>query len=71
MADSDVRQGKFNHGDYAIYQTLVMTKDSAIFKLVIPQPAGKSFQIDYVIPFAFYKQNLEAIESSIGSIAKL
>ena len=40
-------------------------------RAIADRMADSDVRQDYVIPFAFYKQNLEAIESSIGSIAKL
>ncbi len=65
-----VKQAKFFYNGFDIYQTLIMTDSFIQFKLLIPQSAQLSFQIDYYVPRQFYIENIEAIESSIGSIKK-
>ena len=70
-SNSQVTQDMFLHNGFRIYQSLIIRKDMILFKLVILQPLEKSFQIDYVIPKSIYRDNLEAIESSIGSVSKL
>jgi hypothetical protein len=71
MSRFDVRPGIFHYNGFRIRQVLILTPDMVIFKLIIPQTIDKSFQIDYIIPQVNYKNNLEAIESSIGSLIKL
>jgi hypothetical protein len=67
----DVKVGAFTHRGLEIRQILLMSREQVNFKLVVLQSGVNSFQIDYVIPQKSYKNNLEAIESSIGSIEKL
>ena len=69
--NSQVTQDMFLHNGFRIYQSLIIRQNMIQFKLIIPQPLEKSFQIDYVIPKSIYRDNVEAIESSIGSILKL
>lgn len=69
--NSQIKQTKFFYNGFTIYQTLIMTETTIQFKLVIPQPSQKSFQIDYIIPNSIYVEKIEAIESSIGSIKKI
>jgi len=69
--NSQVTQAIFLHNGFRIYQSLIISKDIIHFKLVVPQSSNKSFQIDYVIPKTIYQDELEAIESSIGSLLKL
>lgn len=69
--NSQVSQADFNHNGLKIYQSLITNQNIVQFKLVVIQSQGKSFQIDYVIQKLIYQDNLEAIESSIGSLTKL
>jgi hypothetical protein len=71
MKEFDVRPSVFYYKGFRIRQVLILTPETVIFKLIIPQTDGRSFQIDYVIPQNHYQNNLEAIESSIGSLTKL
>ncbi len=67
----NVRQNSFTYHGFTIHQTLVMTDDKTIFKLFVPRDNHKSFQIDYIVSSKNYQKNLEAIESSIGSLEKI
>ena len=67
----DIKTGVFTHRGLEIRQILTMGREQVNFKLVILQSGIHPFQIDYIIPQESYKNNLEAIESSIGSIEKL
>ncbi|MBN2000029.1 hypothetical protein JW935_20930 [candidate division KSB1 bacterium] len=69
--NSNLRQNVFTYHGFTIHQTLVMTDDKTIFKLFIPQADFKSFQIDFIVDKNNYQKNLEAIESSIGSLEKI
>jgi hypothetical protein len=60
-------QGQFRHNNIDFSQTLIMTTNTVIFKLVIPRD-HRSLQFDYVIPQHIYIDKIRAIESSIGSI---
>ncbi len=66
-----IKQDTFIHNGFKIFQSLIIGPESIQFKLVVPQPLNKSFQIDYVIPKSIYPNKIEAIESSIGSLHKL
>lgn len=70
LAEREVKQGAFTYKGLKFYQTLAMSKEMVLFKLVIPQTEKRSFQIDYIVPLVYYQKNLQAIESSIGSIEK-
>jgi hypothetical protein len=69
--NSQVTQAIFLHNGFRIYQSLIISTDIIHFKLVVPQSSNKTFQVDYVIPKTIYQDELEAIESSIGSFLKL
>lgn len=69
--DRKVTQTIFLHNGFRIYQSLIINENMIQFKLVVPQTSNKSFQIDYVIPTTIYQDNVETIESSIGSLLKL
>jgi hypothetical protein len=71
FAETDTRQGLFVHKHFWVHQTLIMSETMVTFKLIFPQSSYNSFQLDYVIPRKFYKEKLEAIESSIGSVSSL
>jgi len=62
-----LEQGQFRHNNIDFFQTLIMTTNTVIFKLVIPRD-HRSLQFDYVIPQNIYIDKIRAIESSIGSI---
>jgi hypothetical protein len=65
--EAKLDQGQFRHNDIDFFQTLIMTTNTVIFKLVVPRD-HRSLQFDYVIPQHIYIDKIRAIESSIGSI---
>jgi hypothetical protein len=67
----EVKQGLYRHGGLEIRQILIMNADKINFKLIVLQSNLNSFQIDYSLPRPSYEKNLEAIESSIGSVKTL
>ncbi|MDW7681048.1 MAG: hypothetical protein SCK70_10810 [bacterium] len=69
-SNGEIRQTSFLYNGFRIYQTLIISDNVVNFKLLIPQPDKKSFQIDYIIPKNIYIEKIEAIESSIGSIKR-
>lgn len=69
--DRKTIQTVFLHNGFQVYQSLITASDKIQFKLVIPQKLNKSFQIDYIIPKTIYLDEVEAIESSIGTLLKL
>ena len=71
MATMDIKQAYYPYRGLKIFQMRMESEQMIAFKLIIPQTDTSSFQLDYVIPKAVYLKNLEAIESSIGSLQKL
>ena len=69
--NSKVREGQFALQDFLVHQILIMSENTVSFKLIFPRTSKKSFQLDYVVPRAIYEENVEAIESSIGSLSSL
>ncbi len=69
--ENDVEQTEFIYNKFIIYQTLVMSPVRVQFILVVPRSAQSSFRIDYIIPKENYSGQIEAIESSIGSLNSL
>ena len=63
-----VRRGRFRHGGADVSQLLIADTSQVVFKLLVAGPGGPLHQLDYVIPRALYRRELEAVESSIGSI---
>jgi hypothetical protein len=71
MAMMDIKQAYYPYRGLEIFQMRMESEEMIAFKLIIPQTDSSSFQLDYVIPKPVYMKNLEAIESSIGSLEKL
>jgi len=67
---SEVQHSTYKYNNFLIYQSLIISNKTIDFKLLIPQPDNKSFQIDYIIPKLIYANKIEVIESSIGSLSK-
>jgi len=70
-AGSEIQHSTYKYNKFLIYQSLIISEETINFKLLIPQPEYKSFQIDYIIPKSIYANKIEVIESSIGSLSKL
>jgi len=68
--DNTVQRSSYKYRDFLIYQNLIISKEMINFKLLIPQQANKSFQLDYIVPKPIYTTKIEVIESSIGSLLK-
>ena len=63
-----VQRGRFRHGGADVSQLLIADSSQVVFKLLVAGPGGPLHQLDYVIPRSVYPRELEAVESSIGSI---
>jgi len=61
-AEMEVRQDNYPYRGLEIHQMRMESEQTITFKLIVPQTAGNSFQLDYVIPKSVYIKNLEAIE---------
>lgn len=63
-----VQRTIFMKDAFRVHQLMVGTSDFVLIKLICNAPENPVFEIDYVVPNDFYKTELRAIESSIGSI---
>jgi hypothetical protein len=63
-----VQRGSFRHGGAEMSQLMIADSSQVVFKLFVAGPEGPLHQLDYVIPRSVYRRELEAVESSIGSI---
>lgn len=59
---------EFLKDDIKINQFLIQDSVNVIFKLLLQNPDKKVLQFDYIIPQKNYRNEIKAIESSIGSI---
>jgi hypothetical protein len=59
---------EFLKDDIRISQFLIQDSVNVIFKLLLENPDKKIMQFDYIIPQRNYRNEIKAIESSIGSI---
>jgi len=59
---------EFLKDDIRISQFLIQDSVNVIFKLLLENPDKKVMQFDYIIPQSNYRNEIKAIESSIGSI---
>ncbi len=62
------KYAEFLKDDIKIGQFLIQDSINVIFKLLLENPDKKVLQFDYIIPQKNYKNEIKAIESSIGSI---
>jgi hypothetical protein len=63
-----VQRGRFRHGGADVSQLMIADSSQVVFKLLVAGPGGPLHQLDYIIPRSVYRRELEAVESSIGSI---
>ena len=63
-----VQRGRFRHGGADVSQLMIADTSQVVFKLLVAGPEGPLHQLDYIIPRSVYRRELEAVESSIGSI---
>lgn len=64
----NAKYAEFLKDDIKIGQFLIQDSINVIFKLLLENPDKKVLQFDYIIPQKNYKNEIKAIESSIGSI---
>ena len=63
-----VKQAVFRKDAFRIHQLMVIADDFVLIKLICDAPKTLIFEVDYRVPRDVYKTELQAIESSIGSI---
>lgn len=64
----NVKFAEYLKDDIKISQFLIQDSINVIFKLLLASPNKQVMQFDYIIPQQNYKNEIKAIESSIGSI---
>lgn len=67
-ASGQVADGRFVYRGYEIVQIRAVDAQSVAFKLLLSRPSHALVQLDYVVPRNVYSRELEAVESSIGSL---
>jgi len=68
---SNMKFAAFKKDDIIIHQFLIQDSINVVFKLLFCNAANRVIQFDYIIPGNNYKNEIKAIESSIGSIKKI
>ena len=63
-----VQQTTFMKDAFRIHQLMVIAPDFVLIKLICDAPETLVFEVDYRVPRDVYQTELQAIESSIGSI---
>ncbi len=66
--DATVRSTVFMKDAFRIHQLMVIAADFVRIKLICDAPESLVFEVDYRVPRDVYQTELQAIESSIGSI---
>lgn len=64
---ASVKKGTFRIHEINVFQFLITDEQRVIFKLLCSDFQKQTFQVDYVVPRSVYRQQIKAIESSIGS----
>ena len=70
FSTKNVVLGEFIYNGFEIIQYIITTSDMVRIKLFIIN-LSNYYQIDYIIPYYLYKENINSIESSIGSLKKV
>ena len=68
---ANVKKGAFRIDGLKVFQFLVTDDQRVIFKLMCCGSQKQNFQVEYVVPRSVYRQQIKAIESSIGSFRLL
>ena len=63
-----VDDGRFLYHGFEIVQFRAVDDRRVAFKLLVSRPSQSLVQLDYVVPRNVYSRELEAVESSIGSL---
>ena len=66
----NVNKGKIKINGIKTIQYIITTPEFVLIKLIF-YLKGFYYQLDYIIPFSIYEENLRSIESSIGSIFEI
>lgn len=67
-AGGQVADGRFTYHGFEIVQLRAVDAQTVAFKLLVSRPSRALVQLDYVVPRSVYSRELEAVESSIGSL---
>jgi hypothetical protein len=67
-AGGQVADGRFVYRGYEVVQIRAVDDRAVAFKLFLSRPGRSLVQLDYVVPRGIYPRELEAVESSIGSL---
>ena len=65
-----VTEGSYLHNGFNIRQLIHVQDDQVTIKLICISDDEHIFLLDYIVPSQFYRQNIRAIESSIGTLIK-
>lgn len=68
FAGTPVRPAQFSYRGFLLDQFVGMDSQKVVFKLMVYRSKTGLYQLDYVIPRGSYKDELRAIESSVGSL---
>jgi hypothetical protein len=67
----DIQKGEFVYNSFLVNQFVMQDPMTVVFKLLYLKGGKKRFQIDYILPRESYMENIQALESSIGSVNNL
>ena len=65
---AQVDDGRFAYRGYEVVQLRAVDSLTVAFKLLLSRKSQPLVQLDYVVPRSVYSRELEAVESSIGSL---
>jgi hypothetical protein len=68
VAPAEVKDDMFRTHDLVVLQFVILTPQLAMFRLICQGPGPAPVRVDYVVPRAEYQAQVDAIESSIGSL---
>ncbi|MBU2691722.1 MAG: hypothetical protein KJ970_12420 [Candidatus Eisenbacteria bacterium] len=70
-AEEEIHPTTFKYKGFIINQFMVITSEMVLIKLFADRPETILYQMDYFLPLSIYKDELGALESSIGSLNHL
>jgi len=68
ISSQELKIGSFEHNNLKFYQFINTSANKVALKLIAESKSGSVFMFDYIMPYSVYRDNLKAIESSIGTI---
>ena len=68
FAGTRVNPGRFTYRGFLLDQFMAMDSQTVVLKLLVRRSKLVLYQLDYVVSSGNYREELRAIESSIGSI---